>query len=38
MLRCERLTPALGAMVTGVTMGNLTGESADAIYDALMEH
>ena len=38
MLRCERLTPALGAMVTGITLGNLTGESADVLYDALMEH
>jgi taurine dioxygenase len=38
MLECERLTPALGAMVSGITLRDLTSELADEVYLALMEH
>jgi taurine dioxygenase len=35
---CERLTPAIGAEVTGVSLGALTADSADEVYAALLEH
>lgn len=35
---CERLTPALGADVTGIDLSRLTEDSAQGVYDALLEH
>lgn len=35
---CKRMTPAIGAEVSGINLAALTEESAQAVYDALMEH
>ena len=36
-MKIERLTPALGAEID-IDLGNITGDSAQAVYDALMAH
>jgi taurine dioxygenase len=38
MIRCERLTPALGAIVDGVRLGHLDSHTSQQVYDALIEH
>jgi taurine dioxygenase len=38
MMTFERLTPAIGAMVSGVDLGGLNEDSARAVYGALIEH
>lgn len=38
MLTCDRMTPALGAMASGLDLRTITEEQADTIYAALMEH
>ena len=38
MTAYERLTPALGAMVSGIRLGEIDSETSEALYDALIEH
>lgn len=38
MLEVERLTPAIGGRVEGVSLAALDASGADSVYDALIEH
>lgn len=37
-MQTERVTPALGALVSGVRLNDLDAAGVDALYDALIEH
>jgi taurine dioxygenase len=37
-IRCERVTPALGAEVSGLSLTAIDGAMADTLYDALLDH
>jgi taurine dioxygenase len=38
MITCERLTPALGALVDGIHLGDVDTATSQQVYDALIEH
>jgi taurine dioxygenase len=38
MVTCERLTPAIGAAVSGIRLNQIDADGAQAVYDALIDH
>ena len=38
MFKAERLTPTIGAVISGVSLNHLDSKALDRIYDSLIKH